>query len=220
MHSLLKHFFKNNESVTATQRAFCLHFKLKRHDPQPTRNTILLWVANFRISGSTLKRKSPGRTRSARTPANIDAVNASIHRSPKRSARKHAISLGLSKGSLNRILHKDLKMHQYKMVLVQELSERYFENRRLLCMQMQQHFPRAAFVIFSDEAHFHLCGSVNMQNFRYWSEINPCELQERPLHSPHVTVWCALSEFGIWGPYSFENDNGTVLLLLRDIVCC
>ena len=33
-------FIKTNESVTATQRAFCLHFDLGRHDPVPARNTI------------------------------------------------------------------------------------------------------------------------------------------------------------------------------------
>ena len=52
---IVETFFKKNESITATQKAFRLHFKLKRHDPSPTRNTILLWVANFRISGSTLE---------------------------------------------------------------------------------------------------------------------------------------------------------------------
>ena len=39
------------------------------------------------------------------------------------------------------------------MMLVRELSERDCENRRLMCKEMQQHVPRAAFVIFSDEAH-------------------------------------------------------------------
>ena len=35
-------FIKTNESVTATQRAFRVHFKLGRHDPVPSRNTILV----------------------------------------------------------------------------------------------------------------------------------------------------------------------------------
>ena len=43
--------------------------------------TILLWVANLRATGSTLKRKSIGRPRTAGTPANVDAVNASIQQS-------------------------------------------------------------------------------------------------------------------------------------------
>jgi hypothetical protein len=46
-----------------------------------------------------------------------------------------------------------------------------------------------------DEAHFHLSGTINKQNFRYWSHNNPRELH----HSPKVTVWCAIFEFGAWG---------------------
>ena len=59
----------------------------------------------------------------------------------------------------------------------------------------------------SDEAQFHLSGFVNKQNFRYWSATNPIELHERPLHSSKVTVWCAISSFGIIGPYFFEDER-------------
>jgi len=62
-------------------------------------------------------------------------------------------------------------------------------------------------LLMSDEAHFHLSGFVNKQNFRYWSATNPIELNERPLHSSKVTVWCAISSFGIIGPYFFEDEG-------------
>ena len=48
--------FIKNESITATQRIFRVHFGLGRHDPVPTQNTILLWVTNFKVTGSILKR--------------------------------------------------------------------------------------------------------------------------------------------------------------------
>ncbi|XP_036359394.1 uncharacterized protein LOC118763768 [Octopus sinensis] len=38
---IVETFIKTNDSVTATQRAFRLHFNLGRHDPVPARNTIL-----------------------------------------------------------------------------------------------------------------------------------------------------------------------------------
>ena len=44
-------------------------------------------------------------------------------------------------------------------------------------------------------------GVVNKQNLCYWAETNPQKLHERPLHSPKVTVWCAISELEIWHPY-------------------
>jgi hypothetical protein len=45
----------------------------------------------------------------------------------------------------------------------------------------------------NDEAHFHLSGYANKQNFRYWSDINLRQLHQKPLHSSKVTVWCTSS---------------------------
>jgi len=60
--------------------------------------------------------------------------------------------------------------------------EAYYENN-------------AAVLLSSDEAHFHFSRAVNKQNFRYWAERNPRELQERPLHSLRVTVWCTVVDW-------------------------
>lgn len=137
-------------------------------------------------------------------------VRASIEQSPRRSSRKHAAALRLSDRSVRRILHRDLKLHPYKIVITQELSERDFETRTTLCRELLRNVRPTDVLIFSDEAHFHLSGTVNKQNFRYWSGNNPRELHQRPLHSPKVTVWCAVFKFGVWGPYFFEQDGVTV----------
>ena len=81
------------------------------------------------------------------------------------------------------------------MMLSKELYKREIETRRALCLEIQQHVPHATAVLFNDEAHFHLCGTVNKQNFRL--ENSPRELHERPLHCPQVTVSCAVEKFGI-----------------------
>lgn len=62
----------------------------------------------------------------------------------------------------------------------------------------------------SGEAHFHLAGCVNKQNCRYWESENLRELHQKSLHSPKVTVWCALSSIGIIGPYFFQDGGVTV----------
>ena len=90
------------------------------------------------------------------------------------------------------------------MMLSKELCKRDIETRRALCLEIQQHVLHATAMLFSDEAHFHLCGTENKQNFRL--ENSPCELHERSFHCPQVTVWCAVAEFGIWSPYFFEED--------------
>jgi hypothetical protein len=70
--------------------------------------------------------------------------------------------------------------------------------------------PHDAVVFFSDEAHLHISGSVNMQNMRYLSDNNPRELHQRPLHCERVTVWCAVSKVGIIRPNFFEENERAV----------
>jgi hypothetical protein len=63
-------------------------------------------------------------------------------------------------------------------------------------------------LLMSSEAHFHLAGFVNKQDFCYWSATNPIEPHERPLHSSQVTVWSVISSFGIIDLYFFEDERG------------
>lgn len=202
-------FIRNNESVIMAQREFRTRFQIPPRHSVPDRKSIVLWVNNFRETGNVVKKRG-GRPRSARTPENINAVRQSVVQSPQRSARKHAAALRMSDRSVRRILHMDLYFHPYKMVVVQELSQRDWQSRTEACEIILENLPPDAVVFFSDEAHFHLCGSVNKQNFRYWSENNPQVVYEKPLHSERVTVWCALSRRGIIGPHFFEEDGNVV----------
>jgi len=59
----------------------------------------------------------------------------------------------------------------------------------------------------SDEAHFHLHGTVNKQSFLNWSAGNPHELHQCPTCDPKVTVWSR----GIIGPYFFEDEDGKAI---------
>jgi hypothetical protein len=106
-------------------------------------------------------------------PENVEAVRTSVQQSAKRSARKHAMALGISSRSLRRILHTDLKLHPYKMMLTQELIERNYANCRAISAEILEQVPAAAVLLSSDEAHFHYSGAVNKHNFRYWAKSNP-----------------------------------------------
>jgi len=197
-------FFENGRSFVATQRAFRLQFNLARHDTVPHRNFIANWVRTFEETGSTLRLRGSGRPKTARTPENLIRVSEAIVQSPTRSARKHSIALGISNRSVRRILHQDLFFHPYKIMIVQELIPLDYENRMNCSQEMLNRIHVRSTFFSSDEAHFHLSGAVNKQNFRYWAENNPRQIHERPLHSPKVTVWCAISKFGVIGPYFFE----------------
>ena len=73
---------------------------------------------------------------------------------------------------------------------VQQLNPRDYQQRLSFCQTMLDMFEENEdlTLIMSDEAHFHLNGTVNKQNSRYWASENPRELHQRPLHSPKVTV--------------------------------
>jgi hypothetical protein len=63
----------------------------------------------------------------------VATVRALIEQSPQRSAWKHADALQLSNQSVWRILHRDLRMHSYKIAIAQEPSERHCETHTTLC---------------------------------------------------------------------------------------
>ena len=200
---VIEEFVKNGR-VSRSDAAFLpRHFSLNRHDPVPTGKTVHRWVSNFRQTSSALNRRRSGRPRTRTAQENVTAVADSNEQSPRRSIRKHAFALHMSATSVLRILHRSLHMHPYKIMVVQEFSERDYETRTILSRDILQSIPPTSVTICSDEAHFHLSGMVNKQNFRYWSQNNPCELHQRPLHSPKVTVWCAMGSFWVRGPLLF-----------------
>jgi len=70
--------------------------------------------------------------------------------------------------------------------------------------------------LMTDEAHFHLSGYVNKQNYRYWAPENPQELHQRPLHSERLTVWCGIASFRVLGPYFFEDNEGAAVTVTSE----
>ena len=47
-------------------------------------------------------------------------------------------------------------------------------------------------VVFSNVAHLNISGCVNKQNMRYWSGVNPKDIQQRPIHCDRVSVVCSM----------------------------
>ena len=171
-----------------------------------------------------MKKSPSGRPRTVRTTENIEKVQEAVSQSPERSARRQSAALGISDRTIRRILHKDLNFHPYKLAMVNELNDGDYPQRLKFAQEMQTLYEANedlhVTVVLTDEAHFYLNGEVNKQNCRYWSPENPRRINERPLHSPKVTVWCAVGTFGIIGPYFFE-ENGAVVTVTFDryIVC-
>ena len=98
------------------------------------------------------------------------------------------------------------------MMIFHELKELDFEHRRNFADQFLLLLTEENYnlLMMTDKAHFHLSGSVNKQNFRYWSPENPRLLHQQPLHIVRVMVWCGIACFGVIGPYFFEDEAASV----------
>lgn len=205
-------FVTNGESVTVVQREFRRRFGIDRHGHVPSRNTILKWVKHLRTKGSLLKTKPSGPPRVVRTQENVERVRLAMVQSPGRSARRLSAELQVSDRSVRRILKAELHFHPYKIALVSKVKDTDYPKRLRFAQVMSNLMEENENIILlmSDEAHFHLDGAVNKQNCRYWAPVNPQKIHEKPLHSPKVTVWCAVGKDCIIGPYFFEENDSTV----------
>ena len=101
-------YVKNGESERETQRLFKQRFNIARHSKAPRRNSIPIWVNKIKMTGSSLKTKSPSPDKTARTPGNVDRVGVAIIRSTTRSAGRHSTELEISQSIMQEILYKHL----------------------------------------------------------------------------------------------------------------
>ena len=61
-------------------------------------------------------------------------------------------------------------------------------------------------ILFSDDAHFYLHEYVNKQNMIIWGSENPHVPLVNPHHPTRISVWCAISSRGIYGPWFIEGN--------------
>ncbi|XP_039308736.1 uncharacterized protein LOC120358463 [Solenopsis invicta] len=129
-------FFITQSYVQAI-RDFRIEYSLRPRDPVPSRNSVNLWVKNFRQTATATKQKPPGQPRTVRTPENETRVRTSLQRSPRRSAGKHAQALGMSRRSFSRML-KAMNFHPYKILITQELKYTDYAARLRFAEKMKE----------------------------------------------------------------------------------
>ncbi|GFY11315.1 uncharacterized protein TNCV_4472981 [Trichonephila clavipes] len=179
---LVKLFYQNDNSAIVALRKFRT-LKGLRKGPLTAKNLRLL-VTKFEETGSLNVRSGRGKK-----PVSAEAIE------------KVALQKDHAKHTL--------RYYPYKLQFVQELLPHDFETRHLFSLQFLARLevdPEWPWNIRrTDEAHFHLDGSVNTHNCRIWETDNPHSTLRVPLHSPKVTVWCGFSASFILGPYFFEE---------------
>lgn len=87
---------------------------------------------------------------------------------------------------------------------------------KLLCRVIEAQLQFLSNLIMSDDAHSHPAGYVNKQNFRFWDKKTCFYCNEHPLHIEKVTLWHAVSSFGIFRLYFFQDNNGRAVMVTSE----
>jgi transposase len=199
-------WYAQTSSQVSVQRQYRAHYG--RLTKTPSRQNIINWYKKF-LNGGSVHRKKRTNTKWVINDEAIEHVIDTFINAPHSSARQMANRDEMpSERSIRRIL-KIAKFHPYKIQRFQELRPQDHEKRVLHAQNQLTVMQDDTFLnklLFSDEAHFHLHGGVNKQDYRYWSNVNPHWFREEPLHSPRITVWAAIGREGVYGPFFFVNN--------------
>ena len=168
-------FYAETKSVVQTQRRFRAHFGTRW---APCKQTIYRFCQQFETHGSVLEKKRP-RYASVRTPANIEAVRVALVRSPSKSTRRASAELGISRRSLQTILHSDLHLFPYKITVMHKLTAVDKEQRLQFALWAMEEEAVLHNTWFTDEVCFYLNGVVSKQNVRFWARELPHTLHEK-----------------------------------------
>ncbi|GBM32128.1 hypothetical protein AVEN_126526-1 [Araneus ventricosus] len=106
---------------------------------------------------------------------------------------------------MRRILHGSLNLYPYKIQTLHQLLQADFDERQNFATWELEQMERDSQWLLNSIAHFSLQGDVSAQNSRIWAMSNPREYLTKPLHSPHVIVWCGFTMSFILGPFFFEG---------------
>ena len=138
---------------------------------RPSTRVITRIVNNFEENHTLLDRKKVLHKRPVRTPEKIQAARRHVEQNPKIPLRRRSQPLNVSRTSLQRILTVDLKLHPYKIKLIQRLKPVNHEMRCRFVNWSHQKLGEnpefSKFVILSDDTHFQMDAYVNKENCRY-----------------------------------------------------
>ena len=200
-------WYAETKSPIAVQRNFRRDFQ---RDP-PDVQTIKAWYDKFLATGSVNRQPGSGRKRTS--DERVETIRDAFERSPSKSIRRASRQLNIPRSTVHKVLHKRLRLHAYKVQILQALQPNDFKLRHEFAIEMldriEQNPNYLANVVFSDEATFHTCGKVNRHNVRIWGSEAPHSFREHVRDSRKVNVWCALMKDMIVGPFFFIEQTVT-----------
>jgi len=151
----------------------------------PPARAITRWATVFDTTGTVQARPHTRRPHQL-TPSTLRAVRRAIQPPAKRATAQRP--LGEPVATVHRALRDELGLFPYKNQLVRRLYKGDKARRLRFCHWLLSKWRLPSFrkgLLMSDEAHFHLNGSVVKQNCSIWGTEPPSEVAlERP--TPHM----------------------------------
>lgn len=175
----------------------------------PSASQIAGWKEKLLETGTLVKpRHGSGRIVSATGDNQREAVANIINDEPTSSTRQIARLSGISTTSVRRII-KSEKYRPWKFRRHQELYDADPDRRLEFCdkmkLEIQTNPQFHQLIVFSDEATFHTCGTVNKHNLHYYSKENPHMKLTTPVNSPSVKIWAMINGDGVQGLHICEG---------------
>ena len=189
------------------------HWRETFHTEPPSRQAIYALRDKFDTDGTVKNKEKSGRKRTTVTEENELVVALTFQQSPRKSTRRAALELSISRTSLRRLMAK-LHLRPYRPRLLHGLLEDDPDRRIQCCETMRDMIANEDEdflnkIVWSDEACFKLSGRVNRHNCVYWTAQNPHEVLQKQQKDPGVVVWGGISSDGLIGPFFFDGTvNG------------
>lgn len=179
-----------------------------------SRKTVYNVWKRYNESGTTSNKTIPGRPRNIRTKRLVKAIQKRVQRNPRRSMRKTARELGISKSSMHRVFKDDLGLTAYKKQPKQLISAASKKKRLDRGKVMLEEIQRATDTVFiwSDEKMFTVEAILNRQNDRLYAR-DAQDLPEgsrshfRRIKPAGVMVWAAVASDGSKSPLVFIPEG-------------
>jgi hypothetical protein len=136
---------------------------------------------------------------------------------------QRSLEVEISKSTVHKVLHKKLKLHAYKILLLHEIKAADKPKRKKSAERMLETIDNdpnfMCNITFTDEATFHINGCINRHNCWIWGSEKPHVTYEFVRDLPKLNVWCGLMHNRIFGLFIFAEHiiNGMMFLDMLEL---
>ena len=222
--ALIRCYYSTNNCATAAIRKYNTENNLRK--APCTVRSLLNLVQKFEETGSVADRPKSGRP--SLSDERTDALKETVREIGASnewcvsSVRSISQSTGIPRTSVHSILKKKLSYKKYRISVRHQLQPADYEKRKEFATWfLENQLDNLDNVLWTDEAYFHLDGTVYTKNAFIWSDSNPHSQVETPIHSPKLCVWIGFSGKIIVPPFFIENgtiDGDSYLSMLQNHV--